>query len=137
VKYFLLQFKEKLKKEITGITPQTMSALKSYSWPGNIRQLENVIERMVLMCESQILTVDDLPEELSALVPAQPAEAQDEPTSLKQIVRRKTQSLERDLIEKALDETRGNVTRTAEKLGLSRKGLQLKMKELGLKRPFD
>jgi two-component system response regulator AtoC len=137
VKYFLLQFKEKLKKEISGITPQTMAALRNYSWPGNIRQLENVIERMVLMCEGQILTAGDLPEELSVLVPAEPAESLDEPTSLKQIVRRKTQSLERDLIEKALDETGGNVTRTAEKLGLSRKGLQLKMKELGLKRPFD
>jgi DNA-binding NtrC family response regulator len=49
-------------------------------------------------------------------------------------VRRRTQNLERDLIEKALEDTGGNVTRAAEKLGLSRKGLQLKMKELGLKR---
>lgn len=137
VRYFLLQFKDKLKKDITGITPQTMTALGGYSWPGNIRQLENVIERMVLMCEGQILTVGDLPEELASFAPTEPAEASDEPTGLKQIVRRQTQALERDLIEKALDETGGNVTRTAEKLGLSRKGLQLKMKELGLKRPFD
>ncbi len=55
-------------------------------------------------------------------------------TSLKEIVRKRTQTLERDLIERALEETGGNVTRAAEKLGLSRKGLQLKIKELGLKR---
>jgi DNA-binding NtrC family response regulator len=54
--------------------------------------------------------------------------------SFKELVKRQTQSVERDLIEKALEETNGNVTRAAEKLGLSRKGLQLKIKELGLRR---
>ena len=55
----------------------------------------------------------------------------------KELVKRQTQTVERDLIEKALEETRGNVTRAAEALGLSRKGLQLKIKELGLRRGLD
>jgi two-component system response regulator AtoC len=60
-----------------------------------------------------------------------------EPSSLKEIVKKQTQSLERDLIERALEDTLGNVTRAAEKLGLSRKGLQLKMKELHISRHLD
>jgi DNA-binding NtrC family response regulator len=131
VKSFLSQFNEKLKKAITGLTPETLIALKAYSWPGNIRQLENVLERMMLMCDGNILSVEDLPDELLSLVPSREEKSEGTP-SLKQIVRKQTQSLERDLIEKALEETGGNVTRTAEKLGLSRKGLQLKMKELGI-----
>jgi len=136
VRYFLLQFNEKLKKQITGLTPETLNALRAHSWPGNIRQLENVLERMILMCEGNILTIVDLPDELAPTFSEKSSE-EESSSSLKQIVRRQTQSLERDLIEKALEETSGNVTRAAEKLGLSRKGLQLKMKELGLKRPFD
>jgi len=135
VKYFLAQFNEKLKKSITGITPETLGALRAHAWPGNIRQLENVLERMMLMCEGMVLTVDDLPEEFSGFIARNTSEMDETaPSSLKQIVRKQTQSLERELIEKALEETGGNVTHTAEKLGLSRKGLQLKMKELGLKR---
>ena len=138
VKCFLSQFNEKLKKQIHGLTPETLATLRGYSWPGNIRQLENVLERMVLMCDGEILTLGDLPDELTPHLPDRgDGENGVTPLSLKQIVRKQTQSLERELIEKALDETSGNVTRAAEKLQLSRKGLQLKMKELGLKRPID
>ncbi len=132
VPYFLQQFNEKLKKGITGITPETMVSLKSSAWPGNIRQLENVLERMVLMCDGTYLTTDDLPDEFAVAARESSSEQADGSPSLKQIVRRQTQALEKGLIEKALEETAGNVTRAAEKLGLSRKGLQLKIKELGL-----
>lgn len=134
VRYFLMQFNQKSKKGVTGLTPETLSILRSHSWPGNIRQLENVLERMILMCDGTVLTIDDLPEEFAGAYPDKTESTGGAP-SLKQIVRRQTQSLERNLIEKALEETNGNVTRAAEKLGLSRKGLQLKIKELGLKRP--
>ncbi len=146
VKYFLSQFNQKLKKELTGLTPETLQSLRSYTWPGNIRQLENILERMVLMCEGTVLTVHDLPEELfspldqelrNELAELSPGSSPSSNPSLRQIVRKQTQSLERNLIDKALEETAGNVTRAAEKLGLSRKGLQLKMKELGIRRPFD
>ena len=134
VRFFLGEFNRKLGRSVNGFTPETMAALRAYPWPGNIRQLENVIERMVLMCDGNVLRPEDLPEEVAALmVRAGMLEGGQEPSSFKEIVKKQTLSLERDLIEKALDETSGNVTRAAEKLGLSRKGLQLKMKELGLK----
>ncbi|MCM2322190.1 MAG: sigma-54 dependent transcriptional regulator [Oligoflexia bacterium] len=139
VRFFLQQFNTKLQKAITGLTAETLQALRHYPWPGNIRQLENVLERMVLMAEGPVLQFGDLPEEVSGGAPAPsslPVEggAGEEATTLKEIVKRQTQSIERDLIEKALEETGGNVTRAAERLGLSRKGLQLKIKELGIKR---
>jgi two-component system response regulator AtoC len=146
VKFFLSQFNEKLGKQITGLTPETMMALRSYAWPGNIRQLENVLERMVLMSEGLILQVRDLPDEIVAATGAIPEAViapeggeggEGGPVSFKELVRRQTQSVERGLIERALDETGGNVTRAAEKLGLSRKGLQLKIKELGLRRGLE
>ncbi len=135
VRFFLGEFNRKLGRSVQGFTPETMGALRAYPWPGNIRQLENVIERMVLMCDGNVLRPEDLPEEVAAFMIARGGmlECGQEPSSFKEIVKKQTQSLERDLIEKALEETLGNVTRAADKLGLSRKGLQLKMKELGLK----
>ena len=138
IRYFLQQFNVKIGRAITAIVPESMEALRAYSWPGNIRQLENVLERMVLMSEGTVLQVGDLPDEVAAVLPSRDRSAggatAEEATSFKEIVRKQTQSVERELIERALEETAGNVTRTAEKLGLSRKGLQLKMKELGIRR---
>jgi DNA-binding NtrC family response regulator len=92
------------------------------------------------MSDGATLSSEDLPEEIAAAAGvtgisiggASPDASG--PMSFKELVKRQTQSVERDLIEKALEETNGNVTRAAEKLGLSRKGLQLKIKELGLRR---
>lgn len=135
VSLFINQFNKKLKKSIQGIDPKCLEILKEFSWPGNIRQLENVLERMVLMSEGEILNVGDLPEEMQGLIKnVQDSGESEQEMGFKEIVRKQTQTVERDLIEKALEETGGNVTHAAEKLGLSRKGLQIKMKELGFKR---
>ncbi|HLD98706.1 MAG TPA: sigma-54 dependent transcriptional regulator [Bdellovibrionota bacterium] len=135
VRYFVQQFNERLKKQIVNLTPETLSSLRSFSWPGNIRQLENVLERMVLMSENDTLRISDLPPEIAAEVGPVAEATPGDSVSFKELVKKQTQSVERDLIEKALEEKGGNVTRAAEKLGLSRKGLQLKMKELGVRRP--
>ncbi len=132
---FISQFNARLGKTVTRVAPATRAALRDFRWPGNLRQLENVIERMVLLADSDTLTGHDLPEEVSSEVYGVSSGTSDgEPLGFKEAVRRKTQETERALIELALDEAQGNVTRTAEKLGLSRKGLQLKMKELGITR---
>ncbi len=138
---FTERFNEKFGKSIRRTSPEALSVLEQYRWPGNIRQLENAMERMILMSEGEVLTVRDLPDEISEEVYAAtggqpPVEAGTAP-GFKEIVRRQTQTTERTLIEKALEESDGNVTRTAEKLGLSRKGLQLKIKELGIRRVIE
>ncbi|MBY0470368.1 sigma-54 dependent transcriptional regulator [bacterium] len=134
VSRFIDQFNHKLGKTISGMNVDCIPVLQKFGWPGNLRQLENVIERTILMTESENLQIRDLPEELTELVHNSDLGWDESTKSFKEIVRHRTQNLERELIEKALSETSGNVTRAAERLGLSRKGLQLKLKELGVKR---
>ena len=136
-RYFLARFNQRLGKNLLGITAEALAALRNCPWPGNIRQLENVMERMVLLCERSAIGIDDLPADLLSSEAREADEAapgNGGATPFKELVKRQTQGVERELIEKALEETGGNVTRAAERLGLSRKGLQLKIKELGVRR---
>ena len=148
VEHFLKKFNERLKKSVTGIETEALDLLSAYTWPGNIRELENVMERSVLFCDGAKLRVEDLPVELrgpnagppstggSMLPPSDasvdigqlPADG-----GLKEHVKVAMSRLERDLVGRALKQTNNNVTHAARLLKISRKGLQLKMKELGLR----
>jgi nitrogen regulation protein NR(I) len=131
--FFLQKYSERLARETTTLSPQAMEALQAYRWPGNIRELENVIERTLLFADGEAITLADLPPQLSDLPPRKIQAPDRSDASMKDIVRQAASELERDLIHQALQETNGNVTRAAEKLRISRKGLQNKMKELGLR----
>jgi len=153
VDHFLAAFNRRLKKQVEGVTPAAMDKLLAYPWRGNIRELENVIERCLLFCEDARVDVGDLPPEVrrgsepppsspgserAATAPAADESAEqalDEESSagLKEAVKEATMRLERELIERALKQTGGNVTHTARLLKISRKSLQTKMKELGLR----
>ncbi|MBU6375832.1 MAG: sigma-54 dependent transcriptional regulator [Bdellovibrionales bacterium] len=135
VRYFLRQACIRVNRIVTSISEPALEVLKGYSWPGNIRQLENVIERMVVMCDGMTLDLQDLPEDIFKI--RDTAIQESHRMSFKEKVRLQTQEVERRLIEEELQRNSGNVTRTAEALGLSRKGLQLKMKELGLRKSGD
>jgi two-component system response regulator AtoC len=159
VDHFINKFNERLKKQISGIEPEGIDRLVSYNWPGNIRELENVIERTMLFGEGPTIRALDLPGELMGVVPivdeppqtrvsssfSLPALAAaaslpigaEAVSSLKEAVRAETERVERELIQRALDETGGNVTQAARKLKISRKSLQTKMKELGLRDKAD
>ncbi len=119
-------------RSIAGIDPEALCALAGYRWPGNIRELENAIERAVLLCESERLRVPDLPAEVVSATP-QPPDGSDRPSTLRERIRSATRRIERDAIEEALRETGGNITQAAHALGLSRRGLQLKLRELGIR----
>jgi DNA-binding NtrC family response regulator len=140
VDHFLTKYNKRLGKDVERLSSDAMDALGAYSWPGNIRELENVLERGVLFAEGALLTRDELPNALregDAGGSRPPRESQDLPRGpvgpLKQIVKAHTETLEKDLITRALEETGGNVTKAARKLEISRKSLQNKMKELGLR----
>jgi DNA-binding NtrC family response regulator len=140
VEHFLAKFNERLKKAVAGVDPDAMDLLTTYAWPGNIRELENVMERSVLFCDAQRLRVENLPLELrgnAILVTPTPSAAIDAALSgeggLKEQVKLATSRLEREWVSRALKQTGGNVTHAARLLKISRKGLQLKMKELGLR----
>jgi DNA-binding NtrC family response regulator len=144
VAHIITKFRERLRKEIDGISDDAMAVLCSHNWPGNIRELENVLERTILFCNSSRIEVSDLPDELvgggnRSEAPEAPAaknsreDTLDTATSLKDAVKAETHRVERELIAKALDETGGNVTQAAKLLQISRKSLQMKMKEFGLR----
>src|SRR3984957_12704867 len=141
VSHFLTKFNDRLKKHVTGAEPETMAVLSAYYWPGNIRELENVIERAVLFCDAQKVRVADLPPEGRgapgpSATPMTDADLQAALASeggLKEHVKVAMNRLERELVGRALQQTNGNVTHAARLLKISRKGLQLKMKELGLR----
>ncbi|WP_437494802.1 sigma-54 dependent transcriptional regulator [Sorangium sp. So ce1014] len=144
--HFVAKFNARLKKSIEGIEPDALERLSSHAWPGNIRELENVVERALLFADGARIRLDDLPEEIrsgATLAPgaslplaaaaADTSLAPSTPDGLKEQVKAAMSKLERDLIERALKQTHGNVTHAARLLKISRKGLQLKMKELNLR----
>ncbi|HYJ10405.1 MAG TPA: sigma-54 dependent transcriptional regulator, partial [Polyangiaceae bacterium] len=148
VSHFMRKFNARLKKEVTGAEASALQRLIGYPWPGNIRELENVIERAVLFCDGSELRLSDLPGEVrdsaqggsgSTPLPPPSGERSSAASSdgLKEQVKAAMSRLERELIVRALEQTGGNVTHAARLLKISRKGLQLKMKELGLREQGD
>ena len=141
VEHFLEKYNERLHKAVEALSDEAMDRLMKYGWPGNIRELENVLERGVLFAEGAVITVDELPRPLRQDDEVERRTSgtgsSDLPTipvgPLKEIVRAHTETVEKDLIRRALEETGGNVTKAARRLEISRKSLQNKMKELGLR----
>ncbi len=148
VEFFVDKFNERLKKSVVGVSTDALARLERYPFPGNIRELENIIERAILFADgAEIVEADLSPEVLAhqgdgVISPSSAGGVQAAPgqvdvplgnEGLKQQVKAATSRLERELIIRALKQTGDNVTHAARLLKISRKGLQLKMKELDLR----
>ncbi|MEZ5964984.1 MAG: sigma-54 dependent transcriptional regulator [Planctomycetota bacterium] len=134
--HFLQRFRRETGKQVTGVDRDAMDVLVHYHWPGNVRQLENVIERAVVLCPSELITVSDLPAALHAL-PAAPAgdHAVDlvPPDIHLQPLRKALEAPERLILERALRHHGGNREATARALGINRSTLFHKLRKFGLK----
>ena len=124
VRHFTQQFARRMKKVIDTISSATMDALRRYHWPGNIRELQNVIERSVILCETEIFSIDEtwLPQQQFLTEPRSEIE-----------LSRRLQAEEMDMIEGALKESGGRVfgpTGAAAKLGIARSTLESKIRSL-------
>jgi transcriptional regulator with GAF, ATPase, and Fis domain len=127
VEYFVDHCARKAKKNIQGITKEGLDVLRSYSWPGNIRELQNVIERSVIMCETENFSLDKawlagLAEEPRATEPKTPWDLSE-----------KLAAREKEMIEAALRESAGRVfgpSGAATKLGIARSTLESKIRSL-------
>ncbi len=136
VESFVARFNRRLGRQVRGIDADVWARLRAHPWHGNIRELENTIERAVLLAEGDVIRVADLPEELASRTraTAPTAAAPGDSLDLKDASRDAAARVEIEMIGAALRRTGGNVTQAARLLGLSRKGLQIKMKDYGLER---
>ena len=115
--------------EVEGIEPEAMQVLLTYPWPGNIRELENVLERALVLTEGPRITLEDLPEAVRRPAPDSPGPVADTDDLS---VKRHGARLEKHLIQLALDRTGGNRTQAAELLELSPRALRYKIQEYGV-----
>jgi DNA-binding NtrC family response regulator len=127
--HFAQRFASRAGKSITGISPDAQRVLLAYDWPGNVRQLENALERAVALTGSEQLQVDDLPERVVRFVPTSQAEEVDFENVLT------LEQLERRHIQRAIRQHRGNKSRAARALGIDRRTLYRKLERYDRQRP--
>jgi DNA-binding NtrC family response regulator len=126
-RFFLRRYNVKFRKSIQGIADSTMQILCSYWWPGNIRELENLIERLVAVSDKDWITDEDLPYELHV------AQLDTQGPSTENLLERAVSTFERNFIIRALEKSGWNVTGTARALGIPLSTLKFKMDRLEIR----
>ena len=124
--HFLAQYSQKHKRRIVGFSPHALDLLIRYDWKGNIRELENTVERSVILCRDESITPQHLPVPIQALMGAESPESQNLEGGLT------LKEMEKQLILSTLKQYEENRTKTAEALGISRRSLQMKLKDYGI-----
>ncbi len=144
VERFIAEFSAQYGGAVTGIEPQALAVLQAYSWPGNVRQLKNAIEKMVVLSQGGKLAVADIPPEITE-APPPPAAPLSAPLAGAFAVpppvvapaagadHETLREREKELVVAALKETAGNVTKAAARLGISRRTLHRRIREWNLK----
>jgi two-component system, NtrC family, response regulator AtoC len=132
VQHYLKQYGEKYHCAVKGISPKTMNVLLDYSWPGNIRELKNLIEKLVVLSKCEFIEIDDLPAGMlapsGAPAPVTPAETTDD--TKRSALSLKT--MEEEFIRTALRLSEGNQRKAARLLDISRDTLRYRLKKLGI-----
>jgi two-component system response regulator HydG len=124
--HFLALYREKTQKDIREISGKALDLLVRNDWPGNIRELENCLERAVIMARGEVIAPADLPSHIQALSSDKQDSGAYFPSGIS------LQEMEKDLILKTLEDTGGNRSRAADILGINRRTLQIKLKEYGM-----
>lgn len=126
IDHFIKRFSAENGKNINGFSSEAMDLLLKYEYPGNVRELENIIERAVVIARDSIVSVKDLP---FKDLPARRFDTEFKKASLRESV----ESLEQSLIEDAMEEAANNQSKAAEILGISERMLRYKLKKYGMK----
>ena len=125
IDHFIARFNALQKKDITGVSDEAMSVLMAYDYPGNIRELANIIERAFILCKAGVIEKKHLPESLFA---ARPEKTSGEATTLHDV--------ESEYLIKALKQNQWNRPQTARQLGMHKSTLYRKIKALGITLPL-
>lgn len=142
VQYYLRRFNRELGREVRQVAPEAMTRLRGYGWPGNIRELQSVLKQALLQASGSVLLPAFLPETPGGAGVIAPPAA--EPGVETFVIRQRVEpdvrdlyadahrQLERLLLARVLEGTRGNLQQAALLLGIARQTLRLKLRDLGL-----
>jgi len=130
--HFLQKFGQRLGRELRGVTPEALALLERYHWPGNIRELENVLERAIVLGGDDVLGADALPESVRRERPMRGLEVElpDEGMDLEATL----DALERRYLQRAMDRTSGVQTKAAELLGMTFRQFRYKLQKHNMAR---
>ena len=128
VQHFLERFKKEYEKEVV-VSPEVMEAFLRYEWKGNVRELQNVLERMVILDRDGLLTVEDLPPEIN-MRPVYRTRLHQEPVNGESIW-----DVEKKLIERALEESGWIIKEAARRLGMTPRQVSYRIRKYGIKLP--
>ncbi len=138
IRHFLRKFADEIGKEIKGIAPDAQALLEGYAYPGNVRELENVIERAVVLAQSEMVQMDDLElqvkeefagGEQAGFVPQSAEELKETKRYLRE---RAVEPVEKAFVLQALKKNNWNISRAAEETGMLRPNFQALLKKLGI-----
>lgn len=122
--HFVAKYSKKCKRLVSGISPETRNCLLAYDWPGNVREMENAIERAVVLGNTEVIMPDDLPESLlAATTPEQNLAGYHEAVN----------EMKKQLILRAIEQANGNYTEAAKQLGIHSTNLHRLIRTLGLR----
>ncbi len=124
--HYLKIFNEENNKDIRGFSSDAYDILSKYNWPGNIRELRNLVERMVVLCQTEIIDVENIPSHVRLSKSDMALISSNESLTVEE--------MEKEMIIKSLKKTNGNITKAANNLGMSRRTLHRKINKLGLSR---
>jgi two-component system nitrogen regulation response regulator NtrX len=129
VDIFFEELAKQTQKKKKKMTPGALDMLRHYTWPGNVRELKNLVERLAIMVEKDIIDIGDLPEPYNPAASLEYVPGESELLAIDNLKEAK-KVFEREYIQKKLEENKNNITRTAETLGVGRSYLHKKIKEI-------
>jgi len=128
IKHFLKHYSQVSKKDIKTVSMEALKLMQTYSWPGNVRQLENAIESAIAACDGNMIKISDLPLGLSDLPTEKAPDLQDYQGSLNEVV----SLVEKQMISKALEQNEWVQAYAAKELGISERVMSYKIKKYGI-----
>lgn len=133
LQHFIQKFNEKLQKQVKGVSPDAYASMTGHGWPGNVREMENIIEGTMNIMEGDIIQQEDLPLYLRRSGEIQRVKGGVLAMSKGETLKMAMSRLERALVQEVYQQSGSNITQAARTLGLPRQTLQYRLEKLGIR----